>query len=47
MGLVTFVPFAAIIVWRLLDEERYLLSHLPGYEAYRQRTRSRLIPHVW
>jgi protein-S-isoprenylcysteine O-methyltransferase Ste14 len=47
VGVVTFVPFAAIIVWRLLDEERYLRSHLPGYEAYRQRTRYRLIPHVW
>ncbi len=47
VGLVTFVPFAAILVWRLLDEERYLVSHLPGYEAYRRRTRHRLIPHVW
>jgi protein-S-isoprenylcysteine O-methyltransferase Ste14 len=47
VGLVTFVPFAAVIVWRLLDEERYLSSHLPGYEAYRQRTRYRLIPYVW
>jgi protein-S-isoprenylcysteine O-methyltransferase Ste14 len=47
VGVATFVPFAAIIVWRLLDEERYLVSHLPGYEAYRRRTRYRLIPHLW
>jgi protein-S-isoprenylcysteine O-methyltransferase Ste14 len=47
VGLVTLVPFAAIFVWRLLDEERYLTSHLPGYEAYRQRVRYRLIPYVW
>jgi protein-S-isoprenylcysteine O-methyltransferase Ste14 len=47
VGVVTFVPFVAIIVWRLLDEERYLLSHLPGYEAYRRRTRYRLIPYIW
>jgi protein-S-isoprenylcysteine O-methyltransferase Ste14 len=47
VGLVTIVPFAAIIVWRLLDEERYLMSHLPGYDAYCQRTRYRLIPRVW
>jgi protein-S-isoprenylcysteine O-methyltransferase Ste14 len=47
VGLLTFPPFAAIIVWRLLDEERFLVSHLDGYEAYRQRTRSRLIPHIW
>jgi protein-S-isoprenylcysteine O-methyltransferase Ste14 len=47
VGLVTFVPFVAILVWRLLDEEHYLVSHLPGYDAYRRRTRYRLIPHVW
>jgi hypothetical protein len=38
---------AAAIVWRLLDEERFLSSHLPGYERYRQKTRYRLIPRVW
>jgi protein-S-isoprenylcysteine O-methyltransferase Ste14 len=47
VGLVTLVPFTAIVVWRLLDEERFLVSHLPGYDAYRQKTRYRLIPHVW
>jgi protein-S-isoprenylcysteine O-methyltransferase Ste14 len=47
VGVVTFFPFVAIIVWRLLDEERYLRSHLRGYEAYRQRVPYRLIPHVW
>jgi protein-S-isoprenylcysteine O-methyltransferase Ste14 len=47
VGLVTVVPFAGIIIWRLLDEERYLMSHLPGYDAYCQRTRYRLIPRVW
>jgi protein-S-isoprenylcysteine O-methyltransferase Ste14 len=47
LGLATFVPFAAVIVWRLLDEERFLASHLAGYSAYRERIRSRLIPHVW
>ena len=47
IGLVTFPPFAAVIVWRLLDEERFLARNLPGYVAYRERTRYRLIPHVW
>jgi protein-S-isoprenylcysteine O-methyltransferase Ste14 len=47
MGLATLPPFVAIIVWRLLDEERFLVGHLPGYVAYRERTRHRLIPHVW
>jgi len=47
VGLLTFPPFAAIIVWRLLDEERFLVGHLPSYAAYREKTRHRLIPHVW
>jgi protein-S-isoprenylcysteine O-methyltransferase Ste14 len=47
VGLVTFVPFVGIIVWRLLEEERYLETHLTGYAAYRERTRYRLIPYVW
>jgi protein-S-isoprenylcysteine O-methyltransferase Ste14 len=47
VGLLSFPPFVAIIVWRLLDEERFLLSHLTGYAAYREKTRHRLIPGVW
>jgi protein-S-isoprenylcysteine O-methyltransferase Ste14 len=46
-GLVVLVPFTAVIVWRLLDEEKLLAKDLPGYEAYRQRTRHRLIPGLW
>jgi protein-S-isoprenylcysteine O-methyltransferase Ste14 len=47
VGLATFPPFVAIIVWRLVQEERFLVAHLPGYAAYRQKTRYRLIPRVW
>ena len=46
-GLGTLPPFVAVIVWRLLDEERFLTACLPGYAAYRQRARFRLIPYVW
>jgi protein-S-isoprenylcysteine O-methyltransferase Ste14 len=46
-GLATFPPFAAMIALRLVDEERFLASHLPGYAAYREKTAWRLIPHVW
>jgi protein-S-isoprenylcysteine O-methyltransferase Ste14 len=28
-------------------EDDFLTQHLPGYEAYRQRVRYRLIPKVW
>jgi protein-S-isoprenylcysteine O-methyltransferase Ste14 len=46
-GLALYPAFVVLIVWRLMDEERYLLSHLPGYEEYRRRVRYRLIPSVW
>ena len=45
------VPWAlaavACLAWRLVEEERYLSHHLPGYDAYRQQTPYRLIPYVW
>ena len=41
-------PFTyGLIVWRLLDEERFLARNLPGYEEYCRTTRYRLIPHAW
>jgi protein-S-isoprenylcysteine O-methyltransferase Ste14 len=46
-GLLALVPFTAVIAWRLLDEEALLVQQLPGYEAYREKTRYRLIPFVW
>jgi protein-S-isoprenylcysteine O-methyltransferase Ste14 len=38
---------AAVIVWRLLAEERTLASELPGYPEYRARVRHRLVPGIW
>jgi len=45
-----FIPAAilsAMVAVRLIDEERFLVIHLPGYDAYRLRVRYRLIPGVW
>jgi protein-S-isoprenylcysteine O-methyltransferase Ste14 len=36
-----------ILVWRLLDEERFLHKHLSGYTEYTQTVRYRLMPFVW
>jgi protein-S-isoprenylcysteine O-methyltransferase Ste14 len=36
-----------IIIWRLLDEEKFLSKNLPGYSAYCQKTSFRLIPMIW
>ncbi len=47
VGLVTLPPFAAVLVWRLLEEERFLLAHLAPYAQYLQKVRWRLIPFLW
>ncbi len=46
-ALLAVAPLAAVIVWRLLDEERVLDAELAGYPAYRARVRYRLVPFVW
>ncbi len=43
-GLTLIVP---ALVWRLLDEERFLHKNLFGYTEYTQQVRYRLIPHLW
>src|SRR5262249_16206342 len=35
------------LVWRLLEEERYLSQRLAGYGDYRQRTRYAWIAFIW
>jgi protein-S-isoprenylcysteine O-methyltransferase Ste14 len=45
--LLLVVPMIGVLAWRLLDEERFLVRNLPGYAAYCQRTRYRLVPGVW
>lgn len=46
-GLLAAVPITLVIVWRLLDEERFLAKNLPGYDEYRRRARYRLLPFIW
>ena len=41
------VLFLPVLALRLLDEEKILRRDLPGYEAYTQRVRHRLIPYIW
>jgi protein-S-isoprenylcysteine O-methyltransferase Ste14 len=42
-----FAMFAPALVYRLIHEERTLRLNLPGYTAYCERTRYRLVPGVW
>ena len=45
------IPFAfgviVVIVFRLLDEEKYLLKNLEGYKQYCNKVHNRLIPFIW
>jgi protein-S-isoprenylcysteine O-methyltransferase Ste14 len=44
--LVAFAILPALI-WRLLDEERFLALNLPEYAKYQSRVRHRLLPLLW
>lgn len=45
--LLVLVPIVPVLVWRLLDEERFLKQSLPGYAGYCSAVRFRLIPWIW
>jgi protein-S-isoprenylcysteine O-methyltransferase Ste14 len=46
-GLPFVFPMFAVIILRLLDEEKFLLQNLVGDEEYCRRVRYRLIPRIW
>jgi protein-S-isoprenylcysteine O-methyltransferase Ste14 len=46
-GLLALAAMFPALVWRMIDEERFLLEKLPGYDAYKEKVRYRLIPHLW
>lgn len=45
--LLVLVPMVPVLIWRLIDEERFLAQNLSGYTDYCRRVRFRLIPGVW
>jgi protein-S-isoprenylcysteine O-methyltransferase Ste14 len=46
-ALIPAVVVCGGIIVRLLDEERFLATNLPGYVEYRERVRWRLVPGLW
>jgi protein-S-isoprenylcysteine O-methyltransferase Ste14 len=46
-GLLPFAAVISAIIWRLIDEERFLSRNLSGYAEYQTIVRYRLIPFVW
>lgn len=47
MGLAAGGIFLAVLARRALLEERTLQANLPGYAAYMEQVRYRLIPYLW
>lgn len=41
------LPVIAVVIARLLREEKFLAANLDGYAEYRSRVRYRLLPGVW
>ena len=46
-GLFLVIPFIGVLIWRLLDEEKFLAKNLAGYLEYTNKVRYRLIPFIW
>ena len=46
-GLAPAVAIIPFLIWRLVDEEKFLAMNLPGYTEYQERVRHRLVPFVW
>jgi len=46
-GVLVVVAILPVLIWRLMDEERFLVRNLPGYADYQNRVRYRLLPLIW
>jgi protein-S-isoprenylcysteine O-methyltransferase Ste14 len=46
-GILALIPITLVIVWRLLDEERFLAKNLAGYVEYKNKVIYRLLPFIW
>jgi protein-S-isoprenylcysteine O-methyltransferase Ste14 len=46
-GLFVIALMMPALIWRLLDEEKFLAKNLPGYREYQNTVRYRLAPFIW
>ena len=46
-ALIVFAFYPAIIIVRLKDEEDLLTRELPGYAAYKEKVKYRILPFLW
>lgn len=46
-GIVVGVALSLLLAFRIVNEERFLVHDLPGYDEYRHKVRYRLAPGIW
>jgi protein-S-isoprenylcysteine O-methyltransferase Ste14 len=46
-GVLIVAAMLPALLWRLLDEEKFLARNLQGYTQYQEKVRYRLVPHLW
>jgi protein-S-isoprenylcysteine O-methyltransferase Ste14 len=46
-GVLVVAAILPALIWRLVEEEKFLAENLAGYVAYRNSVRYRLLPWVW
>lgn len=46
-ALAAAIPLVAVVVVRLVAEEKFLVTNLSGYAEYRKKVRYRLAPFIW
>lgn len=46
-SLLCFVPYVAVIIVRIRNEEKVLEQGLEGYAAYKKRVKYRILPFIW
>ncbi len=46
-ALLIFLIYPVIIIYRLLNEEKFLEKELDGYVEYKNKVKYRLIPYIW
>jgi protein-S-isoprenylcysteine O-methyltransferase Ste14 len=47
LGLLALLFMMPFLIWRLIDEETFLATNLPGYMEYQKKVQHRLVPYVW
>jgi protein-S-isoprenylcysteine O-methyltransferase Ste14 len=46
-GELAVILISLVIIWRLIDEEKYLEKNLLGYKEYKNKVKYRLVPYIW